>query len=104
MKRTQTRSVVVIATTILAAAHPRADAVNKGEAPTASYTVQAQVVGSGGAPMTGANGLSLDGTIGEVSSPTISPTNGLTFAGGFWKIEAQIGDNIFASAFDTIAP
>jgi hypothetical protein len=50
--------------------------------------------------MTGANGFSLDGTIGEVNAPTMTGANGITLASGFWKIEAQLGDNIFASGFE----
>jgi hypothetical protein len=52
--------------------------------------------------MTGANGLSLDGTVGEVDSATITGANGLSLASGFWPVAMQLtGDKIFANGFET---
>ena len=100
MKHVQTRSVVLIATTILSAMQQRADAADEVSVPAVSYTVQAQVIAAGGTSMTGAHGLLLDGTIAEANSPTMTGPSGRSLASGFWPIEAQLDDRIFTSEFD----
>src|SRR5215467_7019826 len=93
--------VVVLAATMLAAPTVIAGGPDRTNALLATDTIPAQVVALGGAPLTGANGLSLDGTVGEVDSAAMTGASGLSLASGFWPVVVQLtGDKIFASGFE----
>lgn len=68
------------------------------------YTVRRQTVDGGGGPMTGANGIVLNGTIGQ---PDASPTpmvgaNGYKVVGGFWVGAEPVArpDALFGNGFE----
>ena len=101
-RRNRIRGPVLAAMTMLVSVQVWAAPLNERSAPVAAYSVQAQVTGPGGSPMTGASGLSLDGTVGDVDSPTMTGANGFSLASGFWPVVAQLtGDKIFANGFET---
>jgi hypothetical protein len=58
----------------------------------AQMSISKSVIGAGGLPMSGPNGLSLNGTIGQ---PAIGPVSGGTFTvnQGFWYTVANQGPN-----------
>jgi hypothetical protein len=101
----------LVATVMLASVQVPASPTSKASASTrdsvaaASYDLPAQVVGTGGTKLTGANGLTLDGTVGQVDVATSTGANCLNLASGFWRVQAQLtGDKIFANGFGGCVP
>lgn len=71
-----------------------------------SYELTAQVVAAGGAPLTGANGWSIDVTIGQNNAARLSGANGYSAGTGFWEAAGRGGasDRIFQGSFEPSAP
>jgi hypothetical protein len=70
---------------------------------SASYQLQARVVGAGGTPMQGAGGWSLDGTIAQADAVVQQGAAQWRLDGGFWSMTsaaATPSDRIFANGFE----
>ncbi|MEO5621905.1 MAG: hypothetical protein ABJB02_10895 [Dokdonella sp.] len=65
------------------------------------YELQPDVVGAGGAKMSGATWM-LDGTIGPIDPIVQTAAGGLRLDGGFWHAAGVVGasDRIFRNGFD----
>ncbi|HVF34226.1 MAG TPA: hypothetical protein VND91_02765 [Candidatus Saccharimonadia bacterium] len=67
------------------------------------YVVRRQTIDAGGARMTGANGVVLQGTIGQADAGvTMTGANGYRLAGGFWVAREAVvrPDALFADGFE----
>ncbi|HEY2394415.1 MAG TPA: hypothetical protein VGH81_00340 [Rudaea sp.] len=71
-----------------------------------SYELQAQIIGAGGATLSGSTGLNVDAAVGQNNATTLSGANGYTAATGFWSVQVQGGasDRIFQDGFEASIP
>src|SRR5687767_15642176 len=67
------------------------------------YEVRRQTIDGGGARMTGANGVVLQGTVGQPDAGVaMTGANGYRLSGGFWVALEEVvrGDALFANGFE----
>ena len=96
-------ALAVAAFMVASGAAPRAIRA-AGDAIAGSYQLQPAVIGAGGVRMQGANGWSLDGTVGQVDAIVQSGAGGLRLDGGFWRAATGanvVSDRIFANGFES---
>jgi hypothetical protein len=74
--------------------------VGATDSATATYELQSHVVGAGGARMTGADGLTLSGTVGQSAAGGQTQAGQVSISDGFWHAGQSPSDRIFANGFE----